>query len=80
MKKRRFRQVERHNIEDIIDSNEKDNKKVSRKSMKLNEKMLKKASVTLDLIRSKVKSTNIVSDTPNASFITSVSEITQDCL
>lgn len=43
--------MERHNIEDIIDSNEKDSKKVSRKSMKLNEKMLKKASVTIDLIR-----------------------------
>jgi hypothetical protein len=74
--------VERHNIEDIIDSNEKDNKKVSRKSMKLNEKMLKKASVTIDLIRQKVKSSSNqqVSDTINASFITSVSEITQEAL
>ena len=59
LKKRRFRQLERHNIEEEVDphsssfdSTSKGTHKVKtdRKSLKLNEKMLKKASATVDLI------------------------------
>lgn len=66
MKKRRFRKLERYNLdEDILDpmfnyrensSNHK--QKSDRKSLKLNEKMLKKASATIDLISQKVKRKN----------------------
>lgn len=58
LKKRTFRQLERHNFDDEIDpfeayeSNSKTSKKSKndRKGMKLNEKMLRKASATVDLI------------------------------
>lgn len=54
--------------------------KVDRKSMKLNEKMLRKASATVDLISRKVRSKNLIKETVTASFITNVIELTQDAL
>ena len=48
--------------------------------MKLNEKMLKKASATVDLISQKVKSQGLIQQTVSASFVTNVIELTHDAL
>lgn len=58
LRKRRFRQLERYNFDEdmdpfeAIESRSKNSNKTKndKKSMKLNEKMLKKASATVDLI------------------------------
>lgn len=58
LRKRRFRQLERYNFDEDIDpfeaiesrSKTSNKTKNDKKSMKLNEKMLKKASATVDLI------------------------------
>ena len=68
IRKRRYRHLERHNIDEIFDplassssSYDKDHsKKKDRKSIKLNEKMLRRASATVDLISQKVKSKNLI--------------------
>jgi len=89
LKKRRFRQLERHHFNDEIDphsisfdSTSKGTIKVKndRKSLKLNEKMLKKASATVDLISQKVKTKNLIQETVSASFVTNVIELTKDAL
>lgn len=54
--------------------------KVDRKSMKLNEKMLRKASATVDLISRKIRSKNLIQETVTASFITNVIELKEDAL
>jgi hypothetical protein len=87
LKKRRFRQLERHNIDEEIDphsssfdSTSKGKVKTDRKSLKLNEKMLRKASATVDLISQKVKTKNLIQETVSASFVTNVIELTNDAL
>lgn len=54
--------------------------KSDRKSMKLNEKMLRRASATIDLISQKVKRKSTLQDTVSASFVTNVIELTNDAL
>lgn len=54
--------------------------KTDRKSLKLNEKMLRKASATVDLISQKVKSKNLIQETISARFVTNVIELTKDAL
>jgi hypothetical protein len=86
LKKRRFRQLERHdifeNINDELDEGfEPEFKQLTTKrSIKLNEKILKKASATIDLISQKVKSQNVIQETVSASFVTNVIELTHDAL
>jgi hypothetical protein len=48
--------------------------------MKLNEKMLRKASATVDLISQKVKSKNMMQESVSATFVTNVIELTNDAL
>lgn len=48
--------------------------------MKLNEKMLRKASATVDLISQKVKSKNMIQESVSATFVTNVIELTNDAL
>lgn len=48
--------------------------------MKLNEKMLRKASATVDLISQKIKSKNMIQETVSASFVTNVIELTKEAL
>jgi hypothetical protein len=48
--------------------------------MKLNEKMLRKASATVDLISQKVKSKNMIQESISATFVTNVIELTNDAL
>jgi hypothetical protein len=48
--------------------------------MKLNEKMLRKASATVDLISQKVKSKNMIQESVSATFVTNVIELTSDAL
>lgn len=56
LKKRRYRQLERHNIDEVFEpltttaQIETGSNKKNRKTIKLNEKMLKKACATVDLI------------------------------
>lgn len=89
LKKRRFRQLERHEIGDeildpfsSIESSSKgtQKQKTDRKSLKLNEKMLKKASATVDLISQKVQSKNMIQETVSGSFVTNVIELTKEAL
>lgn len=42
--------------------------------------MLKKASVTIDLISQKVKGSHLIQETVSASFVTNVIELTHDAL
>lgn len=68
LKKRRFRQLERHNFDNELDpfeafdsaSKSSQKGKSDRKSLKLNEKMIRKASATVDLISQKIKSKNMI--------------------
>lgn len=89
LKKRRFRQLERHNFDDELDpfssSFDSTSKgtlkgKTDRKSIKLNEKMLRRASATVDLISQKVKAKNVMQETVSASFVTNVIELTKEAL
>ena len=89
LKKRRFRQLERHNIDEEVDphsssfdstSKGTQKMKTDRKSLKLNEKMLKKASAAVDLISQKVKTKNLIQETVSASFVTNVIELTKEAL
>jgi hypothetical protein len=57
LKKRRFRQLERSDIFDTFSTEE---QKHTKRGLKLNEKMLKKASATVDLISQKVKGQNLI--------------------
>lgn len=50
--------------------------KNDRKTLKLNEKMLKRACATVDLISQKIKSKNAIQETVTASFVTNVIELT----
>lgn len=52
--------------------------KNDRKSLKLSEKMLRKASATVDLISQKVKAKNQMQETVSASFVTNVIELTKE--
>jgi hypothetical protein len=83
LKKRRFRQLERHdifeNINDELDEGF-EPELTTKRSIKLNEKILKKASATIDLISQKVKSQNVIQETVSASFVTNVIELTHDAL
>lgn len=85
LKKRRYRQLERHNIDELfnqlpaqIDSSM-TNKK-DRKTIKLNEKIIKKACATVDLISQKIKNKNAIQETVTASFVTNVIELTEKAL
>lgn len=49
-------------------------------NLKLNQKILKKASATVDLISQKVKGKNVIQETVSSSFVTNVIEITKDAL
>ena len=89
LKKRRFRQLERQNFgEDLIEpissvdtsSKETHKHKKDKKSLKLNEKILKKASATVDLISYNVTSKKLINETISASFVTNVIELTKDAL
>ena len=86
LRKRRYRQFERFNIDEELDifsnsdKNEQPNLKNDRKSLKLSHKMLKKASTAVDLISQKVKSKNVIQETISASFVTNVIEVTKDAL
>ncbi|CDW86377.1 UNKNOWN [Stylonychia lemnae] len=88
LKKRRFRQLERHNFDSELDpfehfdsaSKSSTKGKNDRKVMKLNEKMLRKASATVDLISQKVKSKNMIQESVSATFVTNVIELTNDAL
>jgi hypothetical protein len=51
-----------------------------KRSLKLNEKMLKKASAAVDLISQKVKSQGLIQQTVSASFVTNVIELTHTAL
>ena len=42
--------------------------------------MLKRASVTVDLISQKVRSKNLIQETVTASFVTNIIELTKDAL
>ena len=53
---------------------------MDRKSIKFNEKMLKKASAIVDLISQKVKAKNMIQETVSASFVINVIELTKDAL
>lgn len=76
LKKRRFRQLERH---DIFSSSS-NSQKLDKKGLKLNEKMLKKASATVDLISQRVKGKNMIQETVSCSFVTNVIELTKGAL
>lgn len=54
--------------------------KKDRKNLKLNHKILKKASATVDLISQKVIGKNMLQETVSSSFVTNVIEITKDAL
>lgn len=66
LKKRRYRQLERYNVDEELeffsnfDKQEQMVLKNDRKSLKLNQKMLRKASTAVDLISQKVKSQNVI--------------------
>ena len=60
LKKRRFRQLERHDIFENINDELDEGYEPELRSIKLNEKILKKASATIDLISQKVKSQNVI--------------------
>ena len=55
-------------------------KKSDRKTIKLNEKMLRRASATVDLISQKAQSKNMIQETISAAFVTNVIELTNDAL
>mmetsp|Transcript_35806 Transcript_35806/g.34840 ORF Transcript_35806/g.34840 Transcript_35806/m.34840 type:complete len:234 (+) Transcript_35806:1320-2021(+) len=81
LKKRTFRQVLKHNIDDMFSQNEFESKhsySSDKKSLKFNEKMLRKATATVDLISQKAKKKNLIQDVATASFITNGIELTQD--
>ena len=48
--------------------------------MKLNEKLLRKASATVDLISQKSKQKNMMQETVTACFVTNVIELSKDAL
>lgn len=48
--------------------------------MKLNEKLLRKASATVDLISQKAKQKQMIQETVTACFVTNVIELTKDAL
>ncbi len=89
LRKRRYRQLERQkNLEndDIFSSSVDEGgsstsgaRKI-KSNLKLNQKILKKASATVDLISQKVKGKNVIQETVSSSFVTNVIEITKDAL
>jgi hypothetical protein len=86
-RKRTYRQLERNSFAvDFMDpSGFKDTEKTpstksDKKGLKLNQKMLKKASATVDLISQKVKSKGMIQETVTSSFATNVIELTSDAL
>lgn len=88
LKKRRFRQLERYNFDDELEpfegsaskSKVSGKSKNDKKGMKLNEKLLRKASATVDLISQKAKQKNMMQETVTACFVTNVIELTKDAL
>jgi hypothetical protein len=88
LKKRRFRQLERYNFDDELEpfegsaskSKVSGKSKNDKKGMKLNEKLLRKASATVDLISHKAKQKHMMQETVTACFVTNVIELTKDAL